>query len=131
MILGRLSKWASVLSGADMPAKSPEAIARKRANEKLSRRANPEKIAAMNKGYRDNRTPEQVADKNKKMKKWRETNQDHANTYAKDKIKNLAPAYLALKIGLPLSKIPPDLLAAKREQLLLRREIKKLDEALK
>ena len=114
-----------------MPAKSPEAIARKRENEKLKRRANPEKIAAMNKGYRENRTPEQVAEKNKKMKEWRNINKDHSNTYAKDKIKDLAPAYLALKIGLPLAKIPPDLLAAKREQILLHREIKKLDKALK
>jgi phage host-nuclease inhibitor protein Gam len=114
-----------------MPCKSPEAFARKREKEKLSRRAKPEKIAAMNKGYRENRTPEQVEAKNQKMKEWRKTNQDHANTYAKDKIKNLSPAYIALKIGLPLAKIPPDLLAAKREQILLRREIKKLDEALK
>lgn len=113
-----------------MPCKSPEAFARKREKEKLSRRANPEKIAAMNKGYRDNRTTEQVADKNRKMKEWREQNKDRANQYAKAKIDKLEPAYLALKVGLPLDKVPPDILAIKKEQILMFREMKKLNEVL-
>ena len=131
MILGRLSKWASALLGADMPAKSPEAIARKRANEKLYRIANAEKVKAMNKSYRENKTEEEKELKKRQMKEWRDKNLEHANTYSKEKRDTLHPSYLALKIGLPLAKIPPDLLAAKREQILLHREIKKLDKALK
>ena len=113
-----------------MPAKSPEAIARKRVNEKLSRRANPEKIASMNKSYRDNRTPEKVADKNQKMKEWREKNIGHVNAYAKKKRDNLNPSYVSLKIGLPLNATPSELLEAKKEQILLKRAIKEMGRVL-
>jgi hypothetical protein len=110
-----------------MPAVSPEAIAKKRANEKAYRAANKEKIADANKIYR----LKGAENKKTYCKDWRKQNADHANNYAKTKIESLENAYLALKLGLPLATVPPELLEMKKEQLLLLRASKQLTETLK
>ena len=110
-----------------MPAVSPEAIAKKRAYEKAYRIANKEKIAAANKIYR----LKNAENKKAYCKEWRKQNADHANEYAKNTAESLKPAYLALKLGLPLATVPPELLEMKKEQFLLLRASKQLTETLK
>lgn len=69
------------------------------------------------------------AEKNKG--KWqRYVTAGKANEYAKTRRTNLTNAYLATKMKLRVSEVPADLFELKREQVMLRRLTKQLNEAL-
>lgn len=139
-----------------MAALTEEQKARNRAKVKAWREANPEKMAAQKKAYREaNR--EKMADyrkayreanrekmaaqekayreansekRNAQKKAYRKANAEISRVYDKHAREKLVDRYVASQLGIPVAKIPSEIIEAKREQLLLFRTIREFKSAL-
>lgn len=102
---------------------------KKHAYDKAYRESNKEKIAAIKKAnYEANR--DMVLEK---AKAYRESNKERLSA-RKGRYRayreNLSAGYVALTLGVPLPKCPPELIEMKRQQLLIHRSIKQLNNKL-
>ena len=94
-----------------------------RERSRVWRAANPEKV-------RERKRADWEANREKRLEKyraWAEANPEKVRS-AREECKD---SYIALLLGLPVSKVPRDLLEAKREQVLTHRCIKQLEKAIK
>lgn len=95
---------------------------------KAYRKANAGKIAEYNKTYQK-ANADKIAEYHKTYQKaYEKANADkireRKKAYLKACVDNLTSRYIASKIGLPISDIPPELIELKRTQLKLHRLIK-------
>jgi ABC-type nitrate/sulfonate/bicarbonate transport system substrate-binding protein len=104
---------------------NPEKV---KAYSKAWKKANPEKVKAYCKAWREANPEKAKANE----KAWREANRQKVAVKNKVKIESLTDGYIANVLGMPIAQIPPELIKAKRKQLLLlRKSIKEFKSALK
>jgi len=126
-------------NGAAYRKANPEKVAARKASyrkanpEKVAtavaawRKANPEKVAAQGPAYCKANPEKVAAGKVAYYKK----NAEKIHAMAKFVASEMRPAYVATCIGLPVSRLTPELLALKRQQLKTHRLSKQIAKALK
>jgi hypothetical protein len=96
------------------------------AKRKALRDANKEKVNAKQKARRD-------ANKEKVkayQRAWRDANKEKVKAYQRARSDSLNNKYVSYVIGMKVHEVPPELINLKREQLELKRLVRKLDQSI-
>jgi len=96
------------------------------AKQKAYYEANKEKVNANNKAWRDSNREKVKA----KKKAWRDANREKVNASQRGRRNALHDCYVASFLGMKTHEAPPELINLKREQLELKRLVRKLDQSI-